>query len=156
MERLIPDEAATLALGAALARVCVPGTVIYLIGELGAGKTTLVRGWLRSLGYGGAVKSPTYTLVEPYDVAGFRIYHFDLYRLIDPDELEYLGLRDCLDDHSLLLIEWPSRGGDRLPPADLTITLRHQTTGRRVEITAQTPRGVSLVSQLDTAGLSPG
>lgn len=155
MERLISDEAATLALGAALARACAPGTVVYLVGELGAGKTTLVRGWLRGLGYRGTVKSPTYTLVEPYEVAGLRLYHCDLYRLNDPEELEYLGLRDSLDDRSLLLIEWPSRGGDRLPPADLTITLQHQVAGRRVSIVAHTPRGDSLLSQLGMAGFSP-
>ena len=155
LERFIPDEAATLDVGRVLARLCTPGTVLYLVGELGAGKTTLARGFLRGLGYGGPVKSPTYTLVEPYEIGGQRLYHFDLYRLADPDELEYLGLRDCADGEALLLIEWPSRGGGRLPPADLTLTLQHAPPGRQLRISADSSRGATLLARLEAMGFSP-
>ncbi|MBI3345327.1 MAG: tRNA (adenosine(37)-N6)-threonylcarbamoyltransferase complex ATPase subunit type 1 TsaE [Gammaproteobacteria bacterium] len=123
------------ALGARLAAQ-YPSGIVYLQGELGAGKTTLVRGWLRALGYQGKVKSPTYTLIEPYDLSGRRIYHFDLYRLTDPHELENIGARDYLRPDALCLIEWPERGGSLLPSPDLWIIIEHRREQRRIRLDA--------------------
>ena len=130
------DEAATLALGADLVGQFDHG-VVYLRGELGAGKTTLVRGYLRALGYEGSVKSPTYTLVEPYEIEGFSIAHLDLYRVTDPVELEYIGLEDVLRDVSLTFIEWPERGEGFLPAPDLIIDLEIQGTDRIAQLDAK-------------------
>lgn len=120
------DEAGLVALAARLARTAPPRALVFLEGPLGAGKTTLVRAFLRALGVTGAVRSPTYTLVEPYDLHGRvpRIRHLDLYRLADPEELEYLGLREEFEQ-ALLLIEWPQQAGGALPPADLRIELAY-------------------------------
>ncbi len=133
MEWLINSEPEMEALGARLAAQ-YPSGMVYLQGELGAGKTTLVRGWLRALGHKGTVKSPTYSLIEPYELAGRRIYHFDLYRLSDPHELENIGARDYFRPDSLCLIEWPERGGPLLPSADLRITIGHQAGQRQVRL----------------------
>lgn len=129
----LPDEAATEALGAKLAQQIQTGTV-FLTGNLGAGKTSLTRGWLRSLGHQGAVKSPTYTLVEPYQLNGKTIYHFDLYRLIDPEELELIGGRDYFDEQALCLVEWPEQGQGFLPTPALVITLSSKDKGRQAKL----------------------
>ena len=120
----LANEQDTQKLAQKLAQNITQG-VIYLIGDLGAGKTTLTRYWLQSLGHQGAVKSPTYTLVEPYQIAGKPIFHFDLYRLNDPYERELMGIRDYLDtDAALFLFEWPSKGGDEIPQPDCIIDIQ--------------------------------
>lgn len=139
MIQILPDEAATLDFGARLFPLLRPGMLISLRGDLGAGKTTLVRGCLRAAGHTGNVKSPTYTLVEEYRLEAFTVFHFDLYRLKDPEELEWMGLRDYLSDQSLCFVEWPEQAGDLLPPADLEITLNAAGAGRQLE--ARAPDG---------------
>lgn len=131
---VLADEAATIALGRRLATEVKTGCVL-LQGDLGAGKTCLVRGWLTALGHQGAVKSPTYTLVEPYRLNGQQIYHFDLYRLEDPEELELIGGRDYFDDATLCLVEWPEQGAGFLPAAALTIRLAVDGRQRRAHLT---------------------
>jgi tRNA threonylcarbamoyladenosine biosynthesis protein TsaE len=137
----LADEAATLAFGAKLARELVPGLTFYLEGDLGAGKTTLVRGVLRALGYGGRVKSPTYTLAESYSLPGFELYHFDLYRMHDPREWLDAGFRDVSDGHAVSLIEWPEKAAGWLPPPDVVIRLTIADDAREIECEAASPRG---------------
>lgn len=132
----LPDEAATLAAGAALASKLRAGLTIYLHGDLGAGKTTLVRGILHGLGHAGKVKSPTYTLVEPYVISNLNVYHFDLYRFIDPEEWDAAGFRDYFNSQSICMIEWPEKAGDLLPQPDIDIIVRLQDGGRMLTITA--------------------
>ena len=126
----VPDESSMLELGSKIADYLPDAGVVFLTGDLGAGKTTLVRGVLQSLGHQGIVKSPTYTLVEPYRVNGRDIYHFDLYRLADPEEIEYLGGRDYFNANSLCFIEWPAQAKGFLPAPDLNIELEHLRNGR--------------------------
>jgi tRNA threonylcarbamoyladenosine biosynthesis protein TsaE len=138
---VLRGEAEQELLGVRLAAACIGPALIHLEGDLGAGKTTLTRGFLRGLGHRGAVKSPTYTLIEPYEIAGRQVYHLDLYRVADPAELEYLGLREMLSGDAVLLVEWPERGAGWLPPPDLRIQIRYQGQGREVAMSAATARG---------------
>ena len=144
---ILPDEAATLALGAKLAQVVGPG-LIRLQGELGAGKTCLVRGLLRGLGYQGRVKSPTYTLVEPYATERLPVSHWDLYRLGSASELDALGLREHDRAHELLLVEWPERAGGRLDRFDLAIQIDYAETGRLLRITSGSVPGQGWLESL--------
>ncbi len=145
----LPDEAATLALGGRLAGHLQPGDVIFLSGELGAGKTTLTRGVLRGLGFGGRVKSPTYTLVELYEISRLHLYHFDFYRFADPQEWLESGFRDLFNETNICLVEWPEKAGELLPPGDLTLTLKATpSNGRTAWIQAATPRGKILQQSL--------
>lgn len=141
MNLLLADEAATEAFAAMLAPHLQDLRLITLSGDLGAGKTTLVRALLRALGHGGRVKSPTFTLVEPYEINTRPIYHFDLYRLAHPEELEYLGFTDYLHGNALCLIEWPERAAGMLPLADLTLALYHLKSGRKLIVNAGTSVG---------------
>ena len=147
----LPDEAATLSFGARFANTqcLVPGLVIWLHGDLGAGKTTFVRGLLRALGETGPVKSPTYTLVEPYELAAATVFHFDLYRLLDPEELELMGYRDYFRDDALTLVEWPVRGEPLLPTPDWTVALDvpEQGVGRVVTISSLSARAADIISR---------
>ena len=187
----IINEEAMLDLGKKLANLSYRGLIIYLDGDLGTGKTTLVRGFLRAMGHQGAVKSPTFTIVEPYLLdynklfnynvlddnlklntykekqqnlkclglkepglkeaalkePGLKIYHFDLYRLEDPEELEYIGIRDYLDGRAIALIEWPEKGYGLLPEADLVIKINHQKQQRQVELIPQSDNAQVLVSK---------
>lgn len=162
----LKNEKATLAFGARLAAATfqaeggesgeippgrgVPhvGGTIYLQGELGAGKTTLTRGFMRAFGYGGAVKSPTYTLVEPYELERGNIYHFDLYRLADPEEVAYLGTDEYFAPANLCLIEWAERGEKWLPAADLVIEIANEGTGRRLTCQSHTEKGTLIAKRL--------
>ncbi|WP_404342224.1 tRNA (adenosine(37)-N6)-threonylcarbamoyltransferase complex ATPase subunit type 1 TsaE [Vreelandella venusta] len=149
MQVQLNDEVAHVAFGEALGQALKGHGRVYLEGDLGAGKTTLTRGILRAYGYQGAVKSPTYTLVEPYEFGEQRIYHLDLYRLADPEELEFMGGRDVLADDALCLIEWPSRGEGWLPAPDLRIQLSVADQGRTALLTAGSPLGQRVVEQLE-------
>jgi tRNA threonylcarbamoyladenosine biosynthesis protein TsaE len=144
----LQDEAATLALGASLASALSPGLTIGLRGDLGAGKTTLTRGLLRGLGFQGKVKSPTYTLVESYVISGLYLYHFDLYRFVDPEEWDAAGFRDYFNRESVCLVEWPERAAELLPVPDLEIRLAVQGAGREATICANTERGMQCLERL--------
>ena len=144
----IEGEEAMVDFGRRLGDLFQGGERCYLQGDLGAGKTTLVRGMLRARGHQGAVKSPTYTLIEPYEFESLTFYHLDLYRLGDPEELEWVGVRDLFDAHAVSLIEWPERGEGWLPPADLAIAIAHAGPAREVRLAGQSERGNEIVNQL--------
>jgi tRNA threonylcarbamoyladenosine biosynthesis protein TsaE len=147
--QFLPDEAATVAAGSAVGRALSAGAVVFLTGELGAGKTTFTRGALRALGHVGLVKSPTYTLCEPYDLANAgQLCHLDLYRLSNPEELEFLGIRDYVASGAVLLIEWPSKGEGWLPTPDLQVALHESGDGRELKIDALTADGEAVLSSM--------
>ena len=156
----LPDEAATERAGQALGRALEsalgqppqPPTggaaIVGLTGGLGAGKTTLARASLRALGVSGTVRSPTYTIAEPYETRIGRIWHLDLYRIADPDELEFIAIRDLVSESAACLVEWPERGGGGLPEADCLIAIAPAGSGRRLGIEWRTVRGDAVRSHL--------
>ncbi len=139
--RTIVDEQAMLAFGHSVARALVPRLVITLSGDLGVGKTTLARGLIQGLGFTGIVKSPTYAMLEAYHLDSGAVYHFDLYRMSDPEELEFLGYRDCLGDAYLCLVEWPERGAGFLRNIDLELSIKSDGVARIVNGRAHTLAG---------------
>jgi tRNA threonylcarbamoyladenosine biosynthesis protein TsaE len=144
----LPDEAATRALGARLARVIEPGLALYLHGDLGSGKTTFARGLLRGLGYQGRVKSPTYTLVELYTVSRLHLYHFDFYRFKDPKEWRDAGFNEYFNDASVCLVEWPEKAAGLLPAADLDLAFEFAGDGRDLSVRAGTESGKACLHRL--------
>lgn len=144
----LANEEETLALAKKFSQVLQTPLVVYLQGELGAGKTAFCRGIIQALGHSGAVKSPTYTLVEPYQLQGWRIHHFDLYRLADSEELEYMGIRDYFSEDTLNFIEWPDKGYGWLPGADIEIRIEYAGTGRKLTFSALTEAGQKIIKTL--------
>ncbi|WP_421869831.1 tRNA (adenosine(37)-N6)-threonylcarbamoyltransferase complex ATPase subunit type 1 TsaE [Motiliproteus sp.] len=144
----LADEARMVEFGGRLGQAARPQATIYLHGNLGMGKTTLSRGVVQSFGHTAVVKSPTYTLVEPYELEQGRVYHFDLYRLADPEELEFLGIRDYFSIEAVRLIEWPEKGEGILPEADLELLIEKQGTGRQVTVKANNPLGEQVLARL--------
>jgi tRNA threonylcarbamoyladenosine biosynthesis protein TsaE len=144
----LPDAAATLRLGEALAAGVAPGRVLFISGDLGAGKTTLVRGLLRGLGYAGRAKSPTYALVEPYTFSSIDLYHFDFYRFKDRSEWLNSGFREYFNPDSVCVVEWPEKAGDLLSPPDLQIRLEFDGEARRAQLDARSKAGEAWLSSL--------
>ena len=148
--RHLTTEADTLGLGAALAVGLNPGMIVYLEGELGAGKTTLARGVLHALGVTDRVKSPTYTLVEPYTISSLYLYHFDFYRLKYPDEWVDAGLREHFNGAAICLVEWPEKAGGRLPAPDVKVAMTVAGDGRSITVSANTEAGENCLRRLQT------
>jgi tRNA threonylcarbamoyladenosine biosynthesis protein TsaE len=148
IEKDVYGEVAMEGLGEVASSALKMGGVVYLEGDLGMGKTTLVRGVLRGLGYQGPVKSPTYTIVEPYELPSLEVYHFDLYRVSDAEELEFMGIRDYFTESGLCLIEWAEMGRGALPEADLVVSLNLIRQGRHVSLEAQTEKGLAALKVL--------
>jgi tRNA threonylcarbamoyladenosine biosynthesis protein TsaE len=148
IRRHLATEAETLALGAAVAVGLQAGMIVYLQGELGAGKTTLARGILHALGVEERVKSPTYTLVEPYTISSLYLYHFDFYRLKNPNEWVDAGLREHFNSTSLCLVEWPAKAGGQLPAPDVTIDMTVAGDGRSILLSAETEAGRNCLTRL--------
>jgi tRNA threonylcarbamoyladenosine biosynthesis protein TsaE len=148
VELFLADEEATMALGRRLATALPDGLVAFLYGDLGAGKTTFARAFLKALGVGERVKSPTYSLVEGYDIGERQAFHLDLYRIADPGELEWLGLDSLAEPGAIVLVEWPERGAGALPPVDLALSFRHEGSGRTVRFAAKSPLGERIVNAL--------
>lgn len=144
----VEDEAAVQRLAAEFTRVVQPPTVLFLRGDLGAGKTTFARAYLHALGYPGYVKSPSYGLLETYKVDQQSVLHLDLYRIENPEELEYLAIRDQFDDATVLMVEWPDRGGKFLPAPDLVLDFGETGSSRFVRCTACSPRGAELAARV--------
>jgi tRNA threonylcarbamoyladenosine biosynthesis protein TsaE len=144
----LPDEAATLALGRALAPGALPGRTLYLRGDLGAGKTTLARGLLRALGVADRIKSPTYSLVEPYMLSSLHLYHFDFFRVQDSSEWLSSGFREYFNAQSVCIVEWPERAGPSLPAPDLEVALSFSGEARRAALEAHSRAGAAWLSVL--------
>lgn len=149
MQRHLDNAEEMEAFGAKLGRqINETPCTLWFEGELGAGKTTLIRGLLRGRGHSGGVKSPTYTLVEPYELASGRVAHFDLYRIADPEELDYIGLRDYLQDYPLCLFEWPEKAAGMLPMPDVRIQITYAEPGRTLILTAGSKKGENILNRI--------
>ena len=145
---LLADEAATVKMGNVIAESVALGSTIFMHGDLGAGKTTMSRGIIQGLGHEGRVKSPTYTLVEPYEMPHASVYHFDLYRLADPEELEYMGFRDYFNDKAVCIIEWPEKGEYFLQKADIELYLTYADEQREISFKANSSSGLEAITKI--------
>lgn len=146
--KFIPDEKSMLEFAADVAANCPDAIIIFLLGNLGAGKTTFARGFLRGLGQEGSVKSPTYTIVEPYQFSNHIVYHFDFYRIKDLFELELIGIQDYFTPDAICLIEWPENGAGLLPPADMSCYIEMRDTGREIRMVGHSDKGRDVLKRL--------
>ncbi|MFQ3231882.1 MAG: tRNA threonylcarbamoyladenosine biosynthesis protein TsaE [Reinekea sp.] len=145
------EEQAMAEFGRVIGQACQSGSIVYLNGTLGMGKTTLSRCVVQGLGWPSSVKSPTYTLVEPYELVTTLVYHFDLYRLADPEELEFIGIRDYDTQHAIWLVEWPEKGAGMLPCPDIVLTLTDANNGRQIELQGHSERGEAQINAIKKA-----